>query len=107
MGSVNLGMIRLRGPDPEGSDGAEELLENKPSVLTFNFKSGCLCLFCCRVAVADEEGGGGGRTLEHDLDTLSEARYGRDKDLTPQSIIVLVAVFSVLHQASFVYMLTD
>ena len=106
MGSVNLGMIRLGGPDPKGSDGAEELLENKPSVLTFNFKSGCLCLFCCRVAVADEEGGGG-RTLEHDLDTLSEARYGRDNDLTPQSIIVFVVVFSVLHLTSFVYILTD
>ena len=103
-------MTRLGGPDPEGSDGAEGLLsrilENKPSMLTLSFTSGCLCLFCCRVAFADEEGGGGGRTLEHDLDTLSEARYGRDNDLTPQSIIVFVVVFSVLHLTSFVYILS-
>ena len=60
------------------------------------------------MAFADEEGGGGGRTLEHDLDTLSEARYGRDNDLTPQSIIVLVVVFSVLlTSSSFVYILMD
>ena len=90
-----MGMMRL-GPDCEGSVGLQ-------SLLTFNFTSGCLCLRC---RFADDEGGG--RTLEHDLDMLKEARYGRDNDLTPHSIIVTLVFFVVssVSSASFVYIFT-
>ena len=73
-------------------------------LLTFNFTSGCLCLRC---RVEDE--GGGGRTLEHDLDKLKEAMYGLDSDLTPHSIILVLVVVSPVSSAasaSFVYIFT-
>ena len=90
-GLVRLGIIRL------GAD--ISLLANAvkfPSLESaFSFTFGCLCLRC--VVSEEEEVEGGGRALEHDLETLREARYGRDSDLTPHSIIVLPVSLAALH----------
>ena len=87
--SVILDMIRL-GADFEGANAVKF-----PSLESaFSFTFGCLCLRC---VVSEEEFEGGGRALEHDLETLREARYGRDSDLTPHSIIVLPVSLAALH----------
>ena len=88
-GPVRLGMIRL-GADFEEADAVKF-----PSLESaFSFTFGCLCRRC---VVSEEEVEGGGRALEHDLETLREARYGRDSDLTPHSIIVLPVSLAALH----------
>ena len=90
--SVILDMIRL-GADFEEADISLAKAEKSPSLesaICFTF--GCLCLRC---GSTEEEGGG--RALEHDLETIREARYGRESDLTPHSIIVLPVSLAALY----------